>query len=176
MQEHYLRSWKDIETKIKNDLSPCVLYKETDLAERVVRDYLTEDIDRIFIDNQKLFENTREVIHKFSRRSKNCSIYNGDAPIFDHFNIEKQIESAYRRKVWMKSGAYLIFDETEALVAIDVNTGRHKGANTQEESILQVNLEAASEVARQLRLRNVGGSCCYRLYRYEIKKRSIHDL
>lgn len=150
--------WKDIETKIKNDLSPCVLYKEPDLAERVVRDYLTEDIDRIFIDNQKLFENTREVIHKFSRRSKNwIQLYNGDAPIFDHFNVEKQIESAYRRKVWMKSGAYLIFDETEALVAIDVNTGRHKGANTQEESILQVNLEAASEVARQLRLRNVGG-------------------
>ena len=78
-------------------------------------------------------------------------------PIFDHFNIEKQIESAYRRKVWMKSGAYLIFDETEALVAIDINTGRHKGASTQEESILQVNLEAAKEVARQLRLRNVGG-------------------
>lgn len=150
--------WKSIEEKTKNDVAPCTLYKEPDLAERVVRDYLTEDIDRIYIDNQELYENTREVIQRFSRRSKNwIQFYDGDSPIFDHFNVEKQIESAYRRKVWMKSGAYLIFDETEALVAIDINTGRHKGANTQEESILQVNLEAAKEVARQLRLRNVGG-------------------
>jgi ribonuclease G len=84
-------------------------------------------------------------------------LYAGEEPIFDYFEVEKQIESAYRRKVWLKSGAYLIFDETEALIAIDVNTGRHKGSKSQEESILQVNLEAADEVARQLRLRNVGG-------------------
>ena len=150
--------WKDIQDKIKNKDAPCCLYSEPSLAERVVRDYLTEDIDRIFIDNQELFESTREVIQKYSRRSRNwIQLYGGEEPIFDYFEIEKQIESAYRRKVWLKSGAYLIFDETEALVAIDVNTGRHKGAKTQEESILQVNLEAAEEAARQLRLRNVGG-------------------
>jgi ribonuclease G len=71
--------------------------------------------------------------------------------------VERQLENAFRRKVWLKSGGYLIFDETEALVAIDVNTGRHKGGKTQEDSILQVNTEAAQEVARQLRLRNIGG-------------------
>ena len=97
-------------------MAPCTLYKGQ-FGERVVRDYLTEDIDRIHIDNQELYENTRDVIQKFSRRSKNwIQFYDGDTPIFDHFNIEKQIESAYRRKVWMKSGAYLIFDETEALM------------------------------------------------------------
>lgn len=150
--------WKDLDQKIKNDKAPCALYTEPSLAERVVRDYLTEDIDRIFIDNQEIYEKTREVIHKYSRRSRNwIQLYGGNEPIFDYYEVEKQIESAYRRKVWMKSGAYLIFDETEALVAIDVNTGRHKGANNQEESILQVNLEAAKEAARQLRLRNVGG-------------------
>lgn len=150
--------WKDIQDKMDNKKAPCCLYSEPGLAERVVRDYLTEDIDRIFIDNQELFEVTRDVIQKYSRRSRNwIQLYGGDEPIFDYFDIEKQIESAYRRKVWLKSGAYLIFDETEALVAIDVNTGRHKGAKTQEESILQVNLEAAEEAARQLRLRNVGG-------------------
>jgi ribonuclease G len=84
-------------------------------------------------------------------------MYAGDEPIFDYFDVEKQIESIFRRKVWMKSGAYLIFDETEALVAVDVNTGRHKGGKNAEESILAVNIESAEEVARQMRLRNIGG-------------------
>jgi len=150
--------WNDIEKGIKETPAPCCLYSEPRLAERVVRDYLTEDIDRIYIDNRDMYEATRQIIAKFSRRSRNwVQLYGGEEPIFDYFDVEKQIESAYRRKVWMKSGAYLIFDETEALVAIDVNTGRHKGSKSQDESILQVNLESAEEVARQLRLRNVGG-------------------
>jgi ribonuclease G len=150
--------WNDIEKGMKETPAPCCLYSEPRLAERVVRDYLTEDIDRIYIDNRDMYESTRQIISKFSRRSRNwAQLYGGEEPIFDYFDVEKQIESAYRRKVWMKSGAYLIFDETEALVAIDVNTGRHKGSKSQDESILQVNLESAEEVARQLRLRNVGG-------------------
>jgi len=150
--------WHDIEEGIKNGPAPCTLYSEPGLAERVVRDYLTEDIDRIYIDNREMFDRTRQIISKFSRRSRNwVQLYAGEEPIFDYFDVEKQIESAYRRRVWLKSGAYLVFDETEALVAIDVNTGRHKGSKNQEEAILQVNLEAAEEVARQLRLRNVGG-------------------
>ena len=150
--------WNDIEHGMKNTAAPCTLYSEPRLAERVVRDYLTEDIDRIYIDDREMFDKTRQVIAKFSRRSRNwVQMYAGEEPIFDYFDVEKQIESAYRRKVWMKSGAYLIFDETEALIAIDVNTGRHKGSKSQDESILQVNLESAEEVARQLRLRNVGG-------------------
>ena len=150
--------WNDIEQGIRETPAPCCLYTEPRLAERVVRDYLTEDIDRIYIDNRDMYETTRQIIAKFSRRSRNwVQLYGGEEPIFDYFDVEKQIESAYRRKVWMKSGAYLIFDETEALVAIDVNTGRHKGSKSQEESILAVNLESAEEVARQLRLRNVGG-------------------
>jgi len=150
--------WNDIADGMKNRPAPCTLYSEPKLAERVVRDYLTEDIDRIYIDSREMFEQTRQVIAKFSRRSRNwVQMYGCEEPIFDYFDVEKQIESAYRRKVWMKSGAYLIFDETEALIAIDVNTGRHKGSKSQDESILQVNLESAEEVARQLRLRNVGG-------------------
>ncbi len=150
--------WKDIAAGMQDKPAPCCLYSEPRLAERVVRDYLTEDIDRIYIDSREMYDATRQVIAKFSRRSRNwVQLYAGEEPIFDYFDVEKQIESAYRRKVWMKSGAYLIFDETEALVAIDVNTGRHKGSKTQEEAILEVNLESAEEVARQLRLRNVGG-------------------
>lgn len=150
--------WKDVESGMRDKPAPCRLYQEPDLVERVVRDSLTEDIDRIVVDSRDEYENIRGIVSKYSRRARGrIQLYEGDAPIFEHFDIERQLENAFSRKVWLKSGGYLILDETEALVAIDVNTGRHKGANNQEESILQVNLEAADEVARQLRLRNIGG-------------------
>jgi len=153
-----LDTWQKIEDGIKNTPAPCCLYHEPDLAERTVRDSITEEVGRIVIDSREAFERIREMTGRISRRVKNrVKLYDGAAPVFEHFDVERQLENAMRRKVWLKSGGYLIFDETEALVAIDVNTGRHKGGKTQEESILQVNLEAAAEVARQLRLRNIGG-------------------
>ena len=153
-----LETWKDVEQGIREKPAPCRLYEEPDLVERVVRDSLTDDIDRIVIDSREVFDHVKTLVSRISRRVKNkIKLYDGEAPIFEHFEVERQLENAFRRKVWLKSGGYIVFDETEALVAIDVNTGRHKGGQTQEESIYQVNLEAADEVARQLRLRNVGG-------------------
>ena len=150
--------WKEIETGLREKPAPARLYQEPDLVERVVRDSLTDDIDRIVVDSRDECDRIKKMVARYARRVR-CRIqnYEGDAPIFEHFEVERQLENAFSRKVWLKSGGYLIFDETEALVAIDVNTGRHKGGQTQEESIVQVNLEAADEVARQLRLRNVGG-------------------
>lgn len=151
-------TWAEVEQGIKESPAPVKLYQEPDLTERVIRDAVTEDIGRIVLDDRAEYDRVKNTIAKISRRTKGkVQQYNGDAPIFDHFDIERQLESAFRRKVWLKSGGYLIFDETEALVAIDINTGRHKGGKGQEESILQVNLEAAEEIARQLRLRNMGG-------------------
>lgn len=153
-----LDAWQKIEDGIKNVPAPCCLYHEPDLVERIVRDSLTEEVDRIVIDSRDIFERIREMTSRISRRVKSrVKLYDGAVPIFEHFDAERQLENAFHRKVWLKSGGYLIFDETEALVAIDVNTGRHKGGKSQEESILQVNLEAAAEVGRQLRLRNIGG-------------------
>jgi len=153
-----LEIWKEIDNGMKNKPAPCCLHSEPGLAERVVRDHLTEDIDRVYLDNKETYETVRDMIAKYSRRSRNwVQLYAGEDPIFDHFDVEKKIESIFRRKVWMKSGAYLIFDETEALVAVDVNTGRHKGGKNADESILAVNVESAEEVARQMRLRNIGG-------------------
>ncbi len=150
--------WQKVEDGIKTQSAPCCLYHEPDLAERIVRDSLTEEIDRIVIDSRPVFDRIRDMTSRISRRVKNrVKLYDGAVPIFEHFEVERQLESAFQRKVWLKSGGYLVFDETEALVAIDVNTGRHKGGKTQEESILEVNTEAAVEVARQLRLRNIGG-------------------
>ena len=150
--------WNEISRGMKETPAPCCLYEELDLVERVVRDWLTEDIDRIVVDDPAKFESIKELASKISRRVRSrIQQYEGSAPIFEHFNLERQLENAFARKVMLKSGGYIIFEETEALISVDVNTGRHKGAQTQEDVIFEVNTEAAEEVARQLRLRNVGG-------------------
>lgn len=156
--ETLLEVWKDINKKKDGVKAPCRLYQEPDLAERVVRDSLTEDIDRIFIDSREEYDHIRNMVYKFSHRTRNkIQLYDGHKPIFEYFGIEDQISAIFERRVNLKSGGYLIFDETEALIAIDVNTGSHKKGQNQKETIFQVNLEAATAVARQLRLRNVGG-------------------
>lgn len=153
-----LSIYQDLQANIKDKPCPACVYQEPDLVERVVRDYLTEDIDRVTIDDEAAYDRIRAVAARISRRSRGLiSRYNGATPIFDAKGVERQLQEAFRRKVNLKSGGYLVIDETEALIAIDVNTGRHKGKGSQEETILEVNLEAVEEVARQLRLRNVGG-------------------
>ena len=153
-----LSVWEDLQANIRDKPCPSCVYQEPDLIERVVRDYLTEDIDRVTIDDEASYDRIRAVAARISRRSRGLiHHYDGDQPIFDAKGVERQIEEAFRRKVNLKSGGYLVIDETEALIAIDVNTGRHKGKGSQEDAILEVNLEAVDEVARQLRLRNVGG-------------------
>ena len=150
--------WTELQDNIRNKSAPCVVYQEPDLVERIVRDWLTEEIDRVVIDDTAAYDRIRGVAARISRRARNTiTRYEGHLPIFDHHGIERQIEEAFRRKVMLKSGGHLVIDETEALIAIDVNTGRHRGKGSQEEAILEVNLEAVEEVARQLRLRNIGG-------------------
>lgn len=150
--------WNQVETGIRELPAPARLYQEPDLIERVVRDALTEEIDRIVIDNRAEYDRIKAIVSRISRPARGAlKLYEGEAPIFEYFEVERQLENSLRRKVWLPSGGYIVFDETEAMVAVDVNTGRHKGGKTQDESILQVNLEAAEEIARQLRLRNVGG-------------------
>ena len=153
-----IETWNEVDEGIQSTPAPCRLYSEPNLIERTVRDSVTEEVDRILIDSGEEYERMRELLARISRRTKRyIKRYDGDAPIFEHLDIERQIDNAFRRKVWLPGGGYLIFDETEALVAIDINTGRHKGGGSQEESITQVNVESAEEIARQLRLRNVGG-------------------
>lgn len=154
-----LLSWEELHRAIREDAAPCCVHREPDLVERVVRDWLTEDVDRITVDSRKHFERIREVAGRISRRSKSLiHLYEGDRPVFDHFEVERQLNKAFGRTVTLKSGGCIVLDETEALISVDVNTGRHKGkGGSQEEAILAVNTEAVEEVARQLRLRNIGG-------------------
>ncbi len=151
-------SWQDLQKGMVENPAPCCLYQEPDLVERVVRDSLTDEIDRIIVDNSEKFERLRTIASEISRRAKaKIQLYEGDMPLLEHYDVERQVEQAFRRQVPLKSGGCLVIDETEAMIAIDVNTGRHKGKGNQEDIILEVNLEAVDEVARQLRLRNIGG-------------------
>ena len=153
-----LEEWHGVQGRIKSQPMATCVFQEPDLIERTVRDFLTEDVERIVVDSQKAHDSMHTMISKISKRSANkVKFYNEAQPIFDRFNISKQLENAFSRQVALKSGGYIVVDETEALVAIDVNTGRHKGGKDQETTILKVNLEAAEEISRQLRLRNMGG-------------------
>ncbi len=153
-----LATWEEIKENIKNNKAPCCIYEEPGLVERVVRDWLTEDVDKIIVDSEEQFNTIRNIAARISRRARSrIQLYKGDMPIFAHYGVDKQVQEAFRRKVMLPSGGYLIIDETEAMIAIDVNSGRHKGDGSQEQAILEVNTEAVEEVARQLRLRNIGG-------------------
>lgn len=153
-----LEEWKAVQERMKTQPMATCIFQEPDLIVRTVRDFLTEDTERIVVDDPKSFERMREVINKIDPPSiTKIKLYNDNQSIFDRFGITKQLETAFSRQVHLKSGGYLVIDETEALVAIDVNTGRHKGAKDQDKTIHQVNLEAAEEICRQLRLRNIGG-------------------
>jgi ribonuclease G len=153
-----LEEWKQIQDRIKGQPPATCVFQEPDLIERTVRDFLTEDVERIVVDSPKAYDRMREMISKISKRSADkVKLYTDPQPIFDRFGITRQLENAFSRQVHLKSGGYIVVDETEALVAIDVNTGRHKGGKDQEDAILRVNKEAAEEISRQLRLRNMGG-------------------
>ena len=154
-----LKKWEEITTKMKNDRSPACLYQEPDLVERTVRDFLTEEVDRVLIDDQPSHARTQDLVGQISKRSRSkIALYNDSIPIFERFNIERQIEQTGQRKVPLPSGGEIVIDETEALISIDVNTGSHKARGGDEKNVIYaVNLEAASEASRQIRLRNLGG-------------------
>jgi ribonuclease G len=154
-----LKKWEEITQKMANERAPTCLYMEPDLVERTVRDFLTEDIDRVLIDNKGDHERTQDLVGLISKRSKSkIAFYHDSIPIFERFNIERQIEQTGQRKVPLPSGGEIVIDETEALIAVDVNTGSHKNrAGDEKNTIYAVNLEAAREIARQIRLRNLGG-------------------
>ncbi|KXU37146.1 ribonuclease [Cephaloticoccus primus] len=154
-----LKQWEKITARTQTERAPACLYQEPDLVERTVRDFLTEEVDRVLIDDKTEFERTQDLVGQISKRSRSrIALYEDTIPIFERFNIERQIEQTFQRKVPLPSGGEIIIDETEALISIDVNTGSHKNSsNDERNTIYAVNLEAAVEAARQIRLRNLGG-------------------
>lgn len=152
------KTWEDIQKKTKTASAPSLLYRDLTVTFRAVRDLLTDEADRLIIDSREGYENVLEFLEKLMPELQlSVELYRGNEPIFDAFNIEGDVARALKKKVWLKSGGYIIIEQTEALVAIDVNTGRYVGKHNFEETIVKTNLEAVKEIAYQIRLRNIGG-------------------
>jgi len=153
-----MRLWKSIRDKVKDSPVYAILYKEQDLCLRTLRDYYSSDVAEILVDDKDIFGQIREYMQIVSPRDENkVHLYKENRPIFDYYGIEKQIESIYSNKVALPSGGSIVLDTTEALTAIDVNSGRGLTGKDAESMVYQTNLEAVNEIARQLRLRDLGG-------------------
>ncbi len=152
------RLWKDIPERAETTAAPACLHQDLDLVLRATRDLLTSDFERLYIDDEGAYRRLLAFVERFMPRLRGLiEHYAGREPIFDHFGVELEIGRALDRKVWLKSGGYIVIDQAEALTAVDVNTGRYVGKTNLEETILKINLEAVREIAYQLRLRNIGG-------------------
>ena len=152
------RLWKQIEAKAGVSAAPCLLYQDLYLEERALRDLMTDNTQRILIDTQDSYDRLHDFAEYFvPNATPLLTRYVGDEPLFEHFGIDKEIDNALSRRVDLKSGGYLVIDQTEAMTTIDVNTGGYVGKRDFSDTVFKTNLEAARTIARQLRLRNLGG-------------------
>ena len=150
--------WRNIQKKYQTAGTPSLLHQELNLSLRAVRDLLLQEAEKLVIDSRKDYEDVLAFLDTFNPSLKDSvELFEGNEPIFDAYNLEGDITRALKRKVWLKSGGYIVIEHTEALVAIDVNTGRYVGKHNLEETILKTNLEAVKEIAYQIRLRDIGG-------------------
>ncbi|MBN1102677.1 MAG: Rne/Rng family ribonuclease [Deltaproteobacteria bacterium] len=153
-----LRMWKNIRARVKEAPLFSLIHKEQDVCMRTLRDYYTSDVSEVLVDEQETYLNTREYMKIVSPRDEEkVNLYKGKRPLFDQYEIEEQIGSIYRNKVGLKSGGSIVINPTEALISIDVNSGRGRTGDGAESMVFKTNLEAAREIARQLRLRDMGG-------------------
>jgi ribonuclease G len=150
--------WRSIAARREGKGAPSLIHSDLDVTSKVLRDTLTEEVERIVVDSREEYDKIVRFIGTFMPHLKYAiELYEDDEPIFDAFGLEVEISRALGRKVWLKSGGYIIIEQTEALTAIDVNTGRFVGKHNLEDTIFKTNLEAVKEIAFQLRLRNIGG-------------------
>jgi ribonuclease G len=150
--------WQTIQRKNETVPAPALLHQELDVSLRAVRDLMTHEVEKLVIDSADGYRAVLRYLDRFMPSLKDCvELYEGAEPIFDAYNLEGDISRALKQKVWLKSGGYIVIQQTEALVAIDVNTGRYVGKHNLEETIVKTNLEAVKEIAYQIRLRDIGG-------------------
>ncbi|MEI6758521.1 MAG: ribonuclease E/G [Chlorobium sp.] len=156
--EKLLAKWTQIEEKLQDAAPPQLIFKEDTIISSVLRDSLTSDVSEIVANSVSIHKETLNYIQWAAPEMvKNVSLYQGKLPLFEGYGIAKDVESIFSRKVWLKSGGYIIIEHTEAMVVVDVNSGRYAAKREQEENSLKTNLEAAREIVRQLRLRDIGG-------------------
>lgn len=170
------RLWKAVVDRIKKNASPAELYQESDLITRTIRDVYTADFTKVIVDDAEAAERTREFLQIAMPRTKPVvELYTDREPLFHRYGIEEEIERINQRHVPLPSGGSLVIDTTEALVAIDVNSGKARVADDADETLYKTNLEAATEIARQLRLRDLGGLivCDFIDMRHDKQKRAV---
>ncbi len=156
--EDLLEKWREIEKTIKSEEPPSLVYKDLSTTSSVIRDLFSEDIAKVIVDSKKLHKEIRLYVKWMAPNLVDkIEYYKEKEPVFDAYGIEKEIADALSRKVWLKSGGYIIVEQTEAMVVVDVNSGRYAAKKEQEQNSLKTNLEAAREMCRQLRLRDIGG-------------------
>ena len=154
------KTWLEIKQKHDDRKAPAILHRDLNLVERILRDYVSDDFTAIWIDNEEEFAKVTEFVSRFQPKLvSRVKLYAKEQPIFEEFGIQHELDKALRAKVWLKSGGYIVINHTEALVAIDVNTGKFvgKGSTRLEDTIVKTNLEAVKEIVRQIRLRDLGG-------------------
>ena len=156
----FLRAlWTEVKTQSDKKSAPAIIHRELNLVQRILRDQFNREFSAIRVDNELAYASIVDLIHRFQPRLvKKVKLYTRETPIFEEFGVQAELDKALRSKVWLKSGGYIVIDQAEALVAIDVNTGKYVGkSNKLEDTIAKTNMEAAKEIARQLRLRDLGG-------------------
>jgi len=153
-----VRLWRRIQARGRRAKAPALLHKDYDLVFRLVRDHFAEDVTQFVVDEPDDLKKVNDLVKMFPEPMRDkVHLYTGQEPIFDSYGLEEEIARALRRKVWLACGGYLVIDHTEALTVIDVNTGKFTGSTCLADTVLKTNLEAATEIARQMRLRNIGG-------------------
>ncbi len=155
---HFLRKcWQEIWKEGKNRKAPSLIHQDSGLLERVVRDFSFSDVSEIVIDSHRDYQVLKELLEPYPTLREKLKLYRERENIFTAYQVDKELEKALRRQIWLKNGAYLMIDQTEALTVIDVNTGKFTGKTDLDETIRSTNKEAAKEIARQLRLRDIAG-------------------
>ena len=153
-----MNEWEEINSKFMLNNAPDEIYNDYNFSKIIVRDLFTDDVNKLIIDNKSIYNRVYKNVKMINpTNTKKVKLYKNKIPLFDNNNIENQISKALKNKVWLKSGAYLIIDHTEAMVVVDVNSGRFIGKKSHEENSLAINLEAVNEIAKQLRIRDIGG-------------------
>jgi ribonuclease G len=157
--QYLIRTWTDIRRRADRVKAPAIAHRDLDLVQRILRDQLSSDFSAIRVDSEFEYERIVDFVNRFAPKLVNrVKLYTKDTPILEHYGVQAEIDKAVKPRVWLKSGGYIVINQTEALVAIDVNTGKFVGkSNRLEDTIVKTNLEAAKEIVRQIRLRDLGG-------------------
>jgi Rne/Rng family ribonuclease len=173
--EYLTDLWEDIRRKTEKASAPALIHRESSLVHRVIRDHFSDEFRSIVVDDEQEYEGIVNSVNRFNPSLvKRVRLYNKNLPLFDDYGVSADLERALRQKVWLKQGGYIVINQTEALVAIDVNSGRFVGtSNSLEETTTKVNLDAVREIARQVRLRNLGGIIIVDFIDMDVKKNRV---